>query len=116
MYSPGLGAEKSYVLDTTTVLIHDGLIFKSVLTILFANIVSGLARINDDDIVKFSRFLMGPFLFDPLEVRRDISTAGSTNSEFLGPMTGGEDSRRVPDESYRFPAVIGDLQLELEVF
>ena len=78
--------------------------------------MSSLARSNDDGIAKFSCFLRRPFYFDTLEVRQDISTIGSTNSEFLGPITGGKDSRRVPDESYRFPAVIGDLQLELEVF
>ena len=79
--------------------------------------MSSLARSNDDGIAKFRRFLRRPFYFDTLEVRQGpISVIGSTDSKFLGPITGGEDSRWVPDESYRFPAVIGDLQLELEVF
>jgi hypothetical protein len=76
---------------------------------------SSFARTNDDSIANFSRFLRRPFYFDTLEVRQSVFAIGGVDNEFRGSITGGEDSRRVLEESYRFLTIIGDTQVDLEV-
>ena len=110
--------QKQWNHTTWTLLlsIRDGLLWKSMLTILFDITMSTLARSNDDGVAKFCRFLWWPFYSNTLEARQGLPAVRSYDNEFLGSITGGEDSRRVPDESYRFITMICNLEMELEVF